>query len=503
VPRPRGLPLLACALVLGGGALAAGAITGGGAPVLRVAGGDRPVNVGAGDLSDISAHNSPTLARHPRDASTLAVSSRIDSPDFSCAVHVSRDGGARWRRLRVPVPRGRPKCYAPDLAFGADGRLHVSYVTLRGTGNVPDAVWLATSSDGGRTLGPARRVSGPLAFQVRLAADPARAGRLHLTWLQASEVGPLRFTRTGDPIVAARSDDGGRTWGRPVRISSAARERVLAPTPSVGQGGVLHVLYVDVGDDRLDFHGGHDGLGGPPYDGRFALVLARAADGGRRWQESVVADDVVPIERFVAFLPPFPALALAPGGEIYAAYHDGRHGSADVLLWALDRGATGWRGPVRVNDTPAGDRTVQRLPQVAVAPDGRVDVAYQDRRGDPRGAMAETSLQSSRDGGRSFGESARVSDRPFDARIGLGSERDMPDLGSRLGLVAEADAALVVWPDTRAGTDASNKQDLRLALASPAASEVRETARAAGLAMAAGGLAAGLLALRRRPRSDP
>jgi hypothetical protein len=119
---------------------------------------------------------------------------------------------------------------------------------------------------------------------------------------------------------------------------------------------------------------------------------------------------------------------------------------------------------VRVNDTPRHDGTAQYLPQLAVAPDGRLDVVYYDRRDDERrDTHNDVSLQSSTDGGRTFGRHVSLSSSYFDSRIGFGSERGLADLGSRLGLVSDDGGALAVWSDTRAGTDASSKQDLRLA----------------------------------------
>jgi hypothetical protein len=504
-PHPS-LAVAGIALVLAGVALAAASwILAAGKPAWRHAD-EREVSEGAGDVADISAHNSPTLARNPRAPEQLAVSSRIDSPRFSCALHVSSDGGEGWRRTAVPIPSGEErKCYAPDVAFGADGTLHLVYVTLRGAGNVPNAVWVSSSRDGGRTLDRPVRVSGPRAFQVRIAADPARPGRLYAAWLQAREVGPLRFTDAGNPIVVARSDDGGRTWGRPTRVNAPSRARVLAPTPLVGREGELFVLFVDLRGDRLDYLGGHDGLGGPPYRGRFSLVLGRSRDGGRRWEESVVDDRVAPIARFVPFLPAFPALAIERRtGRLFAAFHDARQGSADVLVWTLDPGAGRWRGPAGVDDAATTRRTAQYLPQVAVAPDGRLDVLYYDRRGDRRDRRNAVSLQSSWDAGRTFGPRLRVSRRSFDARIGFGSERGMPDLGSRLGLLGGDSGALAVWSDTRHGTDASNKQDLVGAALEleRAGGDGERALREIGLAVAAGGLAAlGLALARRRSRT--
>lgn len=467
----------------------------------RLSGSDQPVNVGAGDRSDISAHNSPTIVRNPRDPDNLAVTSRIDSPDFSCALHVSTDRGRTWSRTRVAVPRGGGRvCYAPDAAFGADGTLHVSYVTLRGTANSPHAAWVASSRDGGRTLSAPHRVTGPLAFQVRIAADPAVPGRLYLTWLQARELGVLKFTAPGNPIRISRSDDGGRRWRRPVTVNDPRRRRVLAPSAAIGPRGEVYVLLLDVGEDRLDYEGGHEAFGGPPYAGRFTLVVMRSRDRGLTWRESVVDDRVVPIERFVAFLPPFPSIAVDGGsGRVHVGFHDARLGTADVWVWSLDPAVQRWRPGVRVNDTPRRDGTGQYLPRLA-ANDGRLDVVYYDRRDDrPRNVRNEVSLQTSDDGGRTFGSRVVLSSRPFDSRIGQGSDRGLPDLGSRIGLVSDEDRAVAVWSDTRAGTDASSKQDIvRAEAVVERPARTRDFTRYAGLVLALAGLVVALVAGRGR-----
>jgi hypothetical protein len=154
---------------------------------------------------------------------------------------------------------------------------------------------------------------------------------------------------------------------------------------------------------------------------------------------------------------------------------------------------------VRVNDTPRRDRTAQYLPEVAVAPGGRVDVVYYDRRADPRNVRNEVSLQSSVDGGRSFGARTTLSSRPFDARIGFGADRGLPTLGSRLGLVSGRDDAVAVWSDTRAGTQASGKQDLVRAVVEVGAPVRLRVLRFGGPVLLAAGLAM-LVAARRRRR---
>ena len=479
-------------------------------PELRLVGRDGPVNPGARDLGDIDANNSPTLVRNPVRRANLAVVNRVDTPFFSCALHVSLDGGAKWSRTPIPAPRGEEaKCFSPDAAFAADGTLHVAFVTLRGRGNVPNATWVSSSKDGGRTLSTPRRVTGPLAFGVRLAPDPNRPRRVYMTWLQGLEVAALKFTRTGNPIQAVRSDDGGKTWTKAMRVSDGRRERVIAPSPLVGPRGELYVLFLDLGNDRLDYAAGHGGRGGPPYVGTFKLVLTRSLDGGRKWGESLVAHDLRPIHRFIVFFPPAPSLAVARDGRIYAAFHDRRLGDADVWLWTLAPGARSWEGPRRVNDTPERDRTWQYLPKLAVAPDGRLDVLYYDRRRDRRNVRNHVSLQSSADSGKTFTPALRLTSASFDSRIGFAAKEGLPDLGSRLGLVSDDRFALGLWTDTRSGTPATQKQDLAAAVVSVSAparlSETVENGlRYGGILLALAGLAAlGWLGVeaRRRPRA--
>lgn len=458
-----------------------------------LAGENRPINAGATDRLDISAHNSPSLVRDPLNPRNLAVSNRIDSPSFSCALHVSGDHGATWAPSAIPFPAGEeapPRCFAPDVAFGADGTLYVSFVTLKGRGNTPNAVWLVSSNDGGRTLSsPSKAPIDPLAFQVRLVADSLQPNRLYLSWLQASATTALGLAETGNPINLSRSDDGGSTWSAPVRVSPPGRQRAIAPSAAVGARGELYVLYLDLAGDSLDYHGGHEGKGGEPYPGPWSLVLARSSDQGATWQETLVEQTLVPTERVIVLFPPSPSLAVDhKSGHVYVAFHDGREGSADVRVWASkDRGVT-FEAPVKVNSTTPEDRTSQYLPRLAVSPNGRLDVVYYDRRADPDNVMNEVSLQSSSDRGATFSPRLKLSD-VFDSRIGFGSERGMPDLGSRLGLVSSERQSIAVWTDTRAGTEASNKQDLARAIVTFAkASPLRTPLRYAGAALAAAGL---------------
>ena len=501
-PRRRPWALLGAAIVaIGAGVFALGSDSSGAeAPVV---GANRPVNAGATDELDISSHNSPTVVRSPADPDLLAVANRIDTPRFSCALHVSADAGATWDRTPVPFPAGEedpPRCYAPDVAFGPDGTLYLSFVTLVGAGNTPNALWVVTSTDAGRTLSTPVRVAGRLTFQVRVSAHPSIAGRVYLSWLQADSTAVHALPNTGNPIVLVRSDDSGKTWSAPARVSPTTRARVVAPSTAVGPDGRIYLSYLDLGDDRLDYHGGHEGLGGPPYDGTWSVVVARSEDDGATWKEVEVDDEVVPAERFIVFLPPSPSLAV-DGDRVYLAFHDASQGDADVWLWTSSDAGVSFSGRRRVNDTPKGDGTSQYLARLGVSPGGRLDVVYYDRRADPENVANQVSLQSSTDKGRTFSPHLTLSESAFSSRIGYGGERDLPDLGSRLGLLSADRRVLAVWSDTRAGTPISKKQDLATAIVALSdRAPDRRPVRVGGLALGAAGLAVLVAAGRARLR---
>lgn len=451
--RGAAIPLLAGAVVLLIGAMALAALWAGDRGDWR-GGRNRQVNA----TTQLDANNSPSVVRNPLRRANLAVTHRVDRPAFSARLHWSDDDGSSWHATELPLPRGLDRPYAPDAAFGPDGTLYVSYVNLIGNGNVPDTLWVSRSSDGGRSLSDPVRVTQMLPFQARLAVGPDST--VYATWLQARSVGLFKMPELPNPIVVATSTDGGRTFGAPVQASDGDRPRVAAPTPVVDARGRLLVLYEDFRSDRRDF----EFLEGPPAEEPFALVLTESSDGGRTFSAGIeVEPAVVATRRFLVFLPELPSIAVGPGDAVVVAWADGRHGDEDVFLRRSDDGGRTWGPAVRVNDNRMGDGTAQYLPRIGVAPSGRLDVLFLDRRRDAGDVMTDAYLATSEDGGRTF-TNRRLSTTSFDSGVGPFIDATFPvDFGSRLGIVSSDDGALAVWTDSRSGTEGTGRQDIMAA----------------------------------------
>ena len=413
------------------------------------------VPVTAVDIRLPASQNSPALAADPTDPSFVVLANRIDAPDYSCALQLSHDGGMTWLPARpVPVlPAGAEKCYAPEVAFDDAGVLHYLFVGLHGRGNVPMGAFLVTSRNGGVRFSEPREVLGPFSFAVRMAIDRSlgKHGRLHLVWLAASGPPPTGgLPSGGNPILTAFSDDGGRTLSKPQRLSDPSRPRAVAPAIAIGPDHAVHVAYYDLVDDAVDYQG----LEGPTWGGTWSLVVSTSRDGGVSFDPGTVVDaEITPPERVILiFTMPPPALAAGPAGDVYVAWTDGRNGDWDVLLRRSADGSR-WSDLVRVNDDLQGNGRHQYLPRLAVAPGGRLDVVFHDRRTDPENLRYDAYFTTSDDAGRTFSSNVRLSAESSDSRTGarylVPSAKDLVDVGSRVGLIASDDRSVAAWADTR------------------------------------------------------
>ena len=411
-----------------------------------------PTQAVSDDLQQsINVNTSPVVAVDPRRPEVLVVAGRVDAPRLQCAISVSTTGGEAWRRLDLPLAPEAANCFWPSVAFDGDGRLLVLYTPTGGSFNLPTGLWLQRFTPDLTAEGAPTRVSGPLTFQPRLAVD---GQRVLVAWIRAGEARAdkfLGFPPPPNPIVVTRSEDGGRSFSPPVTVSEPSRLAVQ-PTLLAWGGDRVVVGALDLGEDRDTYQSSHEGQPGPPPPGPWRLVAWTSSDGGSTFGPAkAVAERLVPSQRVLIDLAPAPAFAVDPGrNRLYVAWESGH----DVVLSRSDDGGDTW-SPSRRLGASSG---AQFLPGVGVAPDGRVDVAFYDRSGDPNDVLAELVLASSTDGGESFVTST-VSARPFDSIVGSFTGEDVM-LGSHVAVLSQPDRATVAWPDTTRGNRVNNIVDL-------------------------------------------
>ncbi|MGH9178980.1 MAG: hypothetical protein ACRD0N_10555 [Acidimicrobiales bacterium] len=413
----------------------------------------------------LTAHNSPAVVASPSDPDTLVVAARVDRPQLSAVIQRSTDGGRTWDDTQLPLPAGEVRAFAPDVAFDSAGTLYVAFLTMSDPDNNPTGVWVARSGDEGASFATPTKASGPYGYQPRLVVS---GSTIHVSFVQATnavESITNGFGPPPNPVVVATSTDSGATFGQPVEVSGD-RARVGAATPFLGLEGELMVLFEDFGNDSVDF----EGRSGPTHEGDFSLVLARSDDGGRTFEEVSVVDDAVkPTSRFNPYVPEYPSVAVSPIGEapagdaIYVAWADATNNDWDVFVRRSNDGGASWGPRVKVTSEAAASGTHQYLPSIAVAPTGRVDIAFLDRSEDEDNRFAAAALATSFDAGATW-RTVSVSNKLFDSSVGPPSPAPGgADFGSRIGIVSQREQALAVWTDTQAGTVDTGRQDIYFA----------------------------------------
>ena len=365
-------------------------------------------------------------------------------------------------------------------------------------------VFVTSSGDRGRSFTEPRRVLGPLNFAARMAIDRTvgRAGRMHLVWLHANSTPPLGgFVPEPNPIMTAYSDDGGATFSPAVQVSDPGRARVVAPVLALGPGHAVHVAYYDLGGDARDY----EGLDGPIWEGKWSVVLASSSDGGRHFGPGVVVDDAIVAPERIMLIFTTPPPSLVAGQKVMcAAWTDARFGDADAVARCSDGGGRRWGDLRRLNDDPRGTGARQYLPRLSLAPGGRIDALFLDRRNDPLNIYNDVSYTFSADGGRHFSANRRLDRAPSSGHKGAqyaGPAADgQYEFGSRLGLLSLRHAVLAAWPDTR-NSATPPAQDVFVTRVDLAGGDRPVWPRLAGAALLVAGIALLAPAVLRRRRT--
>jgi hypothetical protein len=209
-------------------------------------------------------------------------------------------------------------------------------------------------------------------------------GRLYIAWAEFSGSGH-------SPIDLAYSDDNGKTWTGPIRVSDAGHQFDQDATPRVGPDGAVYVSFTNGPNEKSLANN--------------SALVAKSTDGGNTWSQSFTAA-VIPV-------PPVGIPnALYRGGSDVTSTVDQRTGN---VVLVFDDGSTGvgnvysvhtlapgdlskWSAPLHIKPTSS----TQFFPWLSSAPDGRVDLAFYDRACDTNNVLVCVTLASTNNSGNTW-----------------------------------------------------------------------------------------------------
>jgi hypothetical protein len=193
------------------------------------------------------AHAEPSLAVNPRNSRNLLGASQVIAPGLHIVeTFASFDGGQTWRdNGPLPLPPGADWADDVTVAFDGQGKGFAAAMatvrTAQGLSETARGVYIWRTDDGGRTFHrPVAVVQGQFADHPWLAAETAPgAGDLYVAWTSRS--GSAASNSAGK-LAFSRSVDGGRHFAPP-RIISAPPDGALAPVVAAGPTGEVTVAY--------------------------------------------------------------------------------------------------------------------------------------------------------------------------------------------------------------------------------------------------------------------
>ncbi len=211
--------------------------------------------------------------------------------------------------------------------------------------------------------------------------------------------------------------------------------------------------------------------GGPPSDnpppreafaGIFAeatpMLLARSTDQGRTWTVSELSRPLYNAAGSYTGMGWTPEGG--PDGTFVFAYSatpgdTPSAGRSDIVMQrSTDRGRT-WTDPVAINDDDPSNQYTSFYPELDVAPNGRVDVVWQDNRG-LSDYLVEVRYTYSTDGGETWAPNMAVTDQPINFNLGISFNSD---LRQPPGVASTNQYAAIAWADPRFADPQSQTQD--------------------------------------------
>jgi len=370
------------------------------------------------------AANEPSIAVDPNDPNIMAIGWRqfdtIDDNFRQAGWGYSQDGGQNWVFPGVIEPTVFRS--DPVLGFNGDGEFYYYSLTTD-----LDDVWdchLFTSIDGGMSWDEGvSAFGGDKAWMAVDRTGGTGHGHIYAKW-------QTFFNCCGENAFT-RSIDGGLSFEDPVAVPLGPSFGVV----TVGPDGAVYVA----------------GIWAVNFQDFNRIVIARSSD-AQNPAVTPTFDLAVDVElggRVDIGAEPNPA-GLA--GQVWVATdHSGgpTQGNVyilasvdppgpdplDVMIIRSTDGGQSWTSPIRVNDDPTNSGAWQWFGTISVAPNGRIDVIWNDTRTAGQANISELFYAYSTDAGDSWSPNMPVSPA-FDSHVGWPDQNKLGDYYDMISDVA-------------------------------------------------------------------
>ena len=411
------------------------------------------------------AQDEPAIAVDPSDEQVLVAGSN-SFREGAMRVYSSGDGGSTWSAsFLYPAPASYLTTCAsdPGVAIDGTGRQYFSFIRTTPCRTGHPRLFVAARS--GSAAAWKEALVSPLrtsladdkpAIAVDVSPSSPHRNRVYVAWSR------LARKNTVVSIVLSSSDDGGRTWSRPVKVNRTGSEETYASV-AVARNGYVYVAWDDPTGYRLE--------------------IARSTDGGAHFEpeRTVESFSIVPIPSCGSgILIPASLLVCLHANPIVSVDNSSGHRAGRVYVSYAKTDVGGDEGvivkafdsrlrPLAEDGTPVAPaprqiRPDQFWPASAVDPStGTLWVCFYET-GDRARKKAFYSCTVSRDGGRTWRRPVHAASAPSDETQ---PGADARQYGDYQGLAVANGVAHPIWTDSRdLPTRAEEIYTTRLTLAS-------------------------------------
>ena len=448
----------------------------------------QPVNAtNASDEAPGHSYTSPGVVVDPEDPRKVYAGA-VDVRSQRCVLLRSADGGRTWGKSKeAPSPAAFPFCTHDSglipmsfVAMGQDRTLyffHNAWDTQDGGRADNRSVFLARSTDGGDTwehtpvhvnrggTGNAIEKNVPLG----LAVDSRGSQDVVYVSYRASWPNPTSPSRPGQTFVVT-SSDGGRSFGEPVNLTDpwyadaanlpAGVAEAQRKKENFGASGGIG-LGVDA-NGTLFVPWQRSTANITPSAPASPYFVAASTDRGKTF----TMDEALPASED-QLGPSGPTLEWGPGAGPAGTLHlvwEGKpvltQGDRDILYRRSTDGGKTWSSTQTLTDDDPTQLYAQHQPGIAIAPNGRVDIAWFDQRENGGRLVTDVYATRSADFGVTWSPNVRVTDVPIDRNLGVWKPGTGGDVRQPVGVASSNELTHYLWDDTRNGDETTQTQDI-------------------------------------------